>query len=294
MLLVLDSMMFLCFIVLMSWRLSGVTAHEWIGLSLIAMIVTHLVVHWGWVEGSVGRVARQRQRVGITPLVLNTALFLTMGTALVSGIVISKVVFPNQLLPGDYLHWHSLHETASTITLFILGLHVALNWDRIRSSVRRVFHATPHSGSAWRISASVIARRIVWVAAVSATLVVAVLGFARVVPTHAQVLMTFPDGHTALVGPPPGIAKIQTGSTMPNRMGAPKLILSLVILLVAAVIGRRLLKLRLAPRQTKRDVERGARLDRDVRFDANAFPVGLGDRIDGAAGRNEHRQVTRQ
>jgi hypothetical protein len=252
-LVVLDSMMFLCFIVLMSWRLSGVVAHEWIGLSLIAMIVTHLVVHWGWVEGSVARVARQRRRVGMTPLLLNSALFVTMGTALVSGIVISKVVFPNQLLPGDYLHWHSLHESASTITLFILGLHVALNWDRIRSSVRRLFDVSGRqSPFVWRVSPRVMARRAMWVTVVSAVLVLAVFAFARVVPSHAQVLMTFPDGHTALAGPPPGIAKIQRGSTMPNPMGAPKLVLSLVMLSIAAVVGRRVLRLRLTPRQSKR------------------------------------------
>ena len=250
-LIVLDSTMFVAFIVLMSWRLSGVTTHEWIGLSLIAMILAHLIVHWGWVEGSVSRVARQRRRVGVIPLLLNTTLFLTMGAALVSGVVISKVVFPNQLLPGDYLHWHSLHESASTITLFILGLHVALNWDRIRGSVSRLFDASRRlSPFAWRISPGVIVRRASWVIGISAVLIVGVFAFARITPSHAQVLMTFPDGHTALVEPPPDIARLQRGSTMPNPMGAPKFVLSLVMLSIAAVIGRWVLRLRLVGRRS--------------------------------------------
>jgi len=255
-LIVLDSMMFVSFTVLMSWRLSGVIAHEWIGLSLIAMILTHLVVHWTWVEGSVSRLTRQRQRSGTIPLLLNTTLFFSMGTALVSGVVISKVVFPNHLLPGDYLHWHSLHEGASTITLFVLGLHVALNWDRIRNSFRRFLETRRAQRYDWRLSSDVL-RRSAWVLGVSAVLVIGVFAAARIIPSHAQVLMTFPDGHTALVGPPPDIARIQRGSIMPNvAMGVPKFFLSSVMLIIAAVVGRRVLRLRLAPRQTKRNVER--------------------------------------
>jgi len=287
-------MMFVSFTVLMSWRLSGVTAHEWIGLSLIAMILTHLVVHWGWVEGSVGRVTRQRRRSGTIPLLLNTALFVAMGTALVSGVVISKVVFPNHLLPGDYLHWHSLHEGASTITLFILGLHVALNWDRIRNSFRRLFDPARGYRYQWRLSSDVL-RRFAWVLGVSAVLVLGVFAAARIIPSHAQVLMTFPDGHTELVGPPPDIARIRLGSTAPDiAMGLPKFILTSVMLMIAAIVGRRGLRLRLAPRQTKRNVERGGRIDSDVRLDPDSFPVGLGNWIDGAAGRHEHGQVIRE
>ena len=243
----LDATMLLFFILLMSWRLSGVIAHEWIGLSLIALIVAHLIVHWAWVEGSVSRITR-RHRTGTIALLLNTALFLAMGTALVSGVVISKVVFPNQLLPGDYVHWHSLHENASTITLFIVGLHVALNWDRIRSSVRRLFDATRRrSAQRWGLSGSVLMRRAAWVIAISAVLTVVVLAVARAIPSHAEVLMMFPDGHTALVPPPPEIAKLRPGTTLPSiPMGVPRFVLSTVLLSIAAVVGRRVLKLRLA------------------------------------------------
>ena len=246
-LVILDATMLLSFIVLMSWRLSGVIAHEWIGLSLIALIIAHLIVHWVWVEGSVSRITRGH-RTGTIALLLNTALFIAMGTALVSGVVISKIVFPNHLLPGDYLHWHSLHENASTITLFIVGLHVALNWDRIRSSVRRLFDATRRQpAQRWALSAAVLMRRAAWVIGISAVLVLVVLAVARAIPSHAEVLMTFPDGHTALVAPPAEIAKLRPGTTMPSTAtGIPRLVLSTALLSIAAVVGRRVLKLRLA------------------------------------------------
>jgi hypothetical protein len=253
-LLVLDSTMFLSFIVLMSWRLSGVTAHEWIGLSLIALILAHLVVHWGWVEGTVGRVSRPGHRGGLIALLLNTALFISMGTALVSGVVISKVVFPNKMLPGDYLHWHSLHDGASTFTLFILGLHVALNWDRIRSSVRRLFDATRRGSRGvaqrWLLPSPTLIRRFAWVLGVSIVLIAGVFAAARAVPTHSQVLMTFPDGHRELTSPPDDIARLQPGSTAPDpQRGTPRMVLSFAMLSVASVVGRRVLKLRLSGRR---------------------------------------------
>src|SRR5689334_8230265 len=120
--------MLLSFVVLMSWRLSGLVAHEWIGLALIALIFAHLIAHWGWVEATAVRAVRHKPRGRVIPLLLNALLFVTMGVAVVSGVVISKVVFPNTLLPGAYLQWHELHESSSTITVFVLGLHVALNW----------------------------------------------------------------------------------------------------------------------------------------------------------------------
>src|SRR5512138_3234589 len=38
------------------------------------------------------------------------------------GLVISKIVVPNDLAPGMYLTWHGVHDSASTATLVILGL----------------------------------------------------------------------------------------------------------------------------------------------------------------------------
>jgi len=242
--------MLLSFTVLMSWRFSGVAAHEWIGLTLIALIVTHLVVHWGWVESSVARIVTARRR-RFVPLLLNAGLFLTMGTALVSGIVISKVAFPNKLSPGDYLHWHSLHEMSATITLFILALHVALNWDRIRLGWRHMVEISrAREGRIPRtrqLSTIALVRRVAWVIGLCAVLAGLVWVAARTVPTHAEVLMTFPDGHRELVAPPADITRVQPGSTIPNpSRGGPKLLMIVTTLLVAAVIGRKVLRLRLS------------------------------------------------
>ena len=247
---VLDSLMFLSFLVLMSWRFSGLIAHEWIGFAMIALVFGHLLVHWGWVEETVGKAVNHSRRGRVVPLLLNTSLFLAMGTALVSGVVISKVVLPNHLLPGDYVQWHGLHETSATLALVIVGLHVALNWDRVRAGIRRLFTKSRRPAgvaSGWRVQPDVALRTTVSVLLVCGVLIGALWAKTHIFPSNAQVLMMFPDGHTELTSPPADIAQIHPGSTVPDpTRGGARFILCLVVVIIAAVIGRRVLKLRLS------------------------------------------------
>jgi hypothetical protein len=257
-LMLLDSGMLLSFIVLMSWRLSGITAHEWIGFGLIALIFAHLIVHWGWVESTAAKAVSHDRRGRVIPLLLNAALFVAMGTALISGVVISKVVLPNDLMPGDYLQWHSLHESSATFALFIVGLHLALNWEWILGAVRRLFSAPRRSANAasWtrHVSARVMLRRVLSVLALTGVLIAAVWAKTVILPSHPQVLMRFPDGHTALVAPPADISRLQAGSTSPNpSRGGARLLLSVVLLSIATLIGRRVLRLRLNGWQDDRE-----------------------------------------
>src|SRR5512140_770361 len=206
----LDSSMLLSFAVLMSWRLSGVAAHEWIGFTLIALILAHLVVHWSWVESSVGRVLKIGRKARFVPLLLNTALFVFMGTAIISGIVISKVVIPNTLGPVEYLQWHGVHDTAAKFTLLIVGLHIALNWDRIRFALRNVRGGAVRSAVALspgsRLSGGLVFRRLAWIAAASGVLVSGVWAMTRIVPSHVEVVRIYPDGHQERIAPPPELA----------------------------------------------------------------------------------------
>ncbi len=242
--------MLLFFVVLMSWRLSGLVAHEWIGLALIALIFAHLIVHWGWVEATAVRGFRHKPRGRVLPLLLNALLFLSMGVALVSGVIISKIVFPNTLLPGDYMQWHELHESSSTITVFVLGLHVALNWDRIFGVLKSWFssshRSSPKASRAWRIRTGVLLRRAVWVFGLSIVLTGAVWAETKLVPSHPQVMMVFPDGHRALVSPPADISRVRPGTTAPDlSRGVSRFILTLVLLTVATLVGRYVFRLRL-------------------------------------------------
>lgn len=245
--------MFSFFAMLMSWRLSGVWLHEWIGIALIVMIVAHLVVHWGWVEARVSLLTNGSER-RFGALLLNTAVFAAMGATIVSGLVVSKVVVPNRLTPQSYLHWHGLHESAATFTAILLGLHLAFNWDRIRGAVRRAFaprHAEAHVGR--RLTGATVLRRLVWIGIASSVLTSAVWVAVRLTPSDGKVMFVHADGRRELAAPPPEITKLMPGQLRPApAQGAPRLVFSLALVLVAGVVGRRLLTMRRGRRRDQR------------------------------------------
>lgn len=244
--LLLDTAMFIGFAALLSWRMTGVAAHEWIGIALIALSVAHLIVHWGWVEGQIAAAVRGRRR--LIPFLLNAALFVAMGATLVSGVVISKVVVPNTLSPGRYLLWHDVHESATTFTVIILGLHVALNWDHIRGWLRRRLDAARRARSSlqpwWQVSPRLVLRRFIWIVAVSGILTIGVWGFAQLLTAPAEVTMVFADGHREQRPPPPEIARLRPDSNRPELFGAVRMVINLMLLSIVAVAGRRLLRWR--------------------------------------------------
>ena len=47
--LVLDILIFIAFLIAMEPRSSGITIHEWLATSLIAVLVVHLLLSWDWI-----------------------------------------------------------------------------------------------------------------------------------------------------------------------------------------------------------------------------------------------------
>lgn len=218
---VFDCSMLLAFVALQDWPITGVPLHEWLGAALAACVVTHLVLHWRWVE--------TQFRTHRAAYALNLALFLSVCAAIVSGFAISKVVLPLHPSPEDYLKWHKIHETSSNIALFCAALHLGLNWNRL-------FGRRPR----WRLrfSAATIA-----IAAVVVTL--AVYGVDRIM-ARPDITMITPDGrrieHAA---PPDNIAQLRRDTILPSKRGLPKFFLASGVVGVVAVVGRKVLRLRL-------------------------------------------------
>jgi hypothetical protein len=252
--LALDAGMLIVFVSLMSWRLTGVPIHEWAATALLAVLVVHLVIHWHWVETRVARLRSGPRRTRVNVL-LNLSLFAAMGAALVSGFIISKVMFPNALTPADYLRWHGVHDTSSNLTLALLGLHVALNWDLVTSGVGRAWRRAVRSGSPAapapdrhrRVDWSRLARTMAFIVVAGIVVTLGTRSLGAALPAQETVLMIFPDGHREVTGPPNDIAKLHPGTDVPDpARGGPRALLRIVMLGVVAVVGRKVLKLRLA------------------------------------------------
>lgn len=247
--LILDALMLVAFIALMAWRLTGVPIHEWLAVALLATIVLHLVIHWEWALTRLAKLLPAGRPRPSLSLLLNVALFLAMGVALASGFYMSKSIFPNHLTNARYGMWHELHESSSTVTLIILGLHVALNWDLISNGVRRALRAR-QAGEPPSQGEPLLVRpvpRIFWITVVSAVLAVVVWGGGQVMPEEGgEMELRTADGQTERRGPPPDIMKMRPGTDRPNLPdGGPRFLLESVFVLGVAVVGRRVLKLKL-------------------------------------------------
>ena len=239
-LLVLDACMAALFVVLLSWHLTGLDLHEWLGITLIAAILVHLLVHWGWMEARATQAIR-RSRARRGAFALNAGLFAAMGTTLISGVVISKVAAPNRLSPTDYLRWHGIHEQATLLTVLLLGAHLALNWNRIRSAL--VARArTRRTGESRLATLWLLARRAASVAVAVGALIVGLRMLVLVTPGTSQVLITFPDGHRALMAPPAEITRAGPRANRANPGAAlPRLTVSMILLAAAGMATRRLI-----------------------------------------------------
>lgn len=235
----LDCLLLGLFTPLLSWRLTGLAWHEALGVTLTLLILTHVAMHWAWMEGrAVAAVRLTRRSVG--GFLLNGALFAAMGATIISGFVISKIVLPNRLTPSSYLAWHGIHESATTITLFLVGLHLALNWDRIMASIKA------RAPGRWnRVPARVALRYAVSIALAAGLVGAGLWGFTRVSPGPREITVVFPDGHEERQAPPAEITRIGPGESgpPPGRAWA-KVLMSLAVLAATATVGRRVITAR--------------------------------------------------
>ena len=142
-LLILDTILLLALAVLMVPR-SSLAVHEWLGLAVIAAFVTHLLFAWQWIVTALPRLrAKGAWRLRVNVL-LNLLLFVTFVVALFSGVMISTIAMPalGITVSGD-AKWQGMHNEWSNYFMIVAGLHLAMNWNWIAGTVRRLVLRRP-------------------------------------------------------------------------------------------------------------------------------------------------------
>ncbi len=135
---VFDSAMLVALCVAESVRIAGIAFHEWFGISLVAVFLTHLLFSWNWVAAQTKQFVTLRTGRDRVSYLLNVALFVVTVVTIFTGIAISEAALPAigfAVVPNNV--WHGLHNGASTLMLVTAGIHVALNWDWILKTGRR-------------------------------------------------------------------------------------------------------------------------------------------------------------
>lgn len=155
--LLLDLGTFAAFLVAMDPRSSGIAIHEWLTIALAAMIIVHLLLNWNWIVEVTKRLFTKGLNGSRINYILNWLLFIDGILIMLSGIMISETVVPTlglTTLPMNFT-WRSLHDMSANLSLILMGLHVALHWNWIVTTVKRLFGR----GTAQSVTANIMERK---------------------------------------------------------------------------------------------------------------------------------------
>ena len=138
--LLLDIGTFLAFLITMDPRFSGLAIHEWLSIALAATIIVHLLMNWDWIVNVTRRLFSMGSGASRMNYVLNWLLFIDGILIMLSGIMISEAVVPalGFTLPMSF-SWRRLHDMSANLSLLIMGLHLAMHWNWIVTTFKRVF-----------------------------------------------------------------------------------------------------------------------------------------------------------
>ncbi len=136
--LAIDIVLFIAFLIVMYPRSSGISVHEWLATSLLAVLMTHLLLNWDWIVQVTRRFIGKINVQSRLNYVLNWLLFIDGAVIMLSGLMISEVVLPSLgiQLPRNFA-WRGLHNLSANLFLGLLGLHTALHWSWVVNAFKR-------------------------------------------------------------------------------------------------------------------------------------------------------------
>lgn len=136
----LDIIMAVTFVLFFNKRvLGGLAFHEIAGIAIAAIFFTHVLLNWTWVKKVTVQLFDRKLSFKIKlGYILNVLLLILMGFIIISGILISKVVFPNIDIGNN--RWFEIsHITISFLVLILVAVHVGLHWNWIINVFKKVF-----------------------------------------------------------------------------------------------------------------------------------------------------------
>lgn len=124
-----DLIMTILMMLALAFRITGDTAHEWIGLSFFLLFVVHNVLNFHWYK----HLLKQRQNYSfkwVLNLIINCMLVVVMGTVVITGFMQSKVILSYfELQSGMVLR--QIHTIASYWGYVLVSIHLGVHWQMI-------------------------------------------------------------------------------------------------------------------------------------------------------------------
>jgi len=139
---VIDTLMVVIFVLLYNYLVLGMLFHEVVGLAIGAVILLHCGLNWKWIKGVTLKIFKSKlpikTRIGYF---LNILLLINVIIIIISGVLISKKLFPGFTLSGGK-SLQVLHISLSYFCLLLIGIHVGLHWNWVMITFRKIFKIT--------------------------------------------------------------------------------------------------------------------------------------------------------
>jgi len=133
----LDIIMTLLLLLMYSKNSVSMSFHEIGGLAVFGMFLIHKGLNWKWITSVSRRLTDKALPVRVRlRYIVDALLLITMTFIIVSGIMMSKVLFPG--LSSGGMFWKSGHYFASAIAIILIGMHLGLHWAFIKSMLGRM------------------------------------------------------------------------------------------------------------------------------------------------------------
>lgn len=137
----------------------GLTFHEIAGLGIGIALLIHLFLNWKWIKQVTillfSKKVNSKMRFGY---VVDFLLLIGVSIILISGVLISKVVFGfGTQSRNDFLI--GLHYYTSYFLLILIGIHVGLHWDWVIRTFKKVLRIN-RSSTITRNTAKVVVRTV--------------------------------------------------------------------------------------------------------------------------------------
>ena len=132
--LILDLAFTILLLCALAYRITRDIAHEWIGVSVCAVCITHNVLNGKWYT-NIFKGAYNLRRGVMTAI----NLFLTLAFVLlvITGLLHSRAVLAFLHLPGG-MAIRQIHTTTAYWCLPLIGAHIGLHWKMIMNAFRKM------------------------------------------------------------------------------------------------------------------------------------------------------------
>ena len=159
---IIDVTMVGLFVALLFAYRTGLSFHETMGISIVFFVALHVVLNWKWVtkvsknlyektklshkinqlssnmssEGNQGHKKFNVKTKTFWMYVLNSGILLGIILIVVTGLLISQVLFPGGLF-NEYLF--QIHRWTAYTTVGLMGIHLLLHWKYLASMFKAIF-----------------------------------------------------------------------------------------------------------------------------------------------------------